>query len=120
MRIFSDTHRLAAYFWAVLGLPPITSLLRALRANLLPSLSMTAHMVAKHPPHTIATAQGHLEAYGQHVLSTHQHHDDEAGNSFTTLTPTTATTKRPDVYCQQLHPRTEIDIDATGCLSIDP
>ena len=56
---------------ASLGSPCISSLLRALRAGYLDSFPrLTAQLVVQHPPHTIATAKGHLDQHRQGLDST--------------------------------------------------
>ena len=56
---------------ATLGSPCISSLLRALRAGYLDSFPrLTAQIVVQHPPHTIATAKGHLDQHRQGLDST--------------------------------------------------
>ena len=56
---------------ASLGSPCISSLLRALRAGYLDSFPrLTAQLVVQHPPHTMATAKGHLDQHRQGLDST--------------------------------------------------
>jgi hypothetical protein len=54
-------------FWhACLGSPPVSTLIRALRAGYLQSLPrLTARMVSDNPPQSLATAQGHLDLVRQ-------------------------------------------------------
>ena len=56
---------------ATLGSPSLSTLLRALKAGYLDSFPrLSAALVTAHPPHTLATAKGHLDQHRQGLDST--------------------------------------------------
>jgi hypothetical protein len=69
LRLSSNTERVLFYH-AAMGSPPVVTLTKALRAGILPTLPITAEMLTKTPPHTLATAEGHLDAHRQGIQST--------------------------------------------------
>ena len=71
----SNVHPIRHYFCSLRTRyscsPCISSLLRAFRAGYLDSFPwLTAQLVVNHPPHTIATAKGHLDQHRQGLNST--------------------------------------------------
>ena len=67
---------------ATLGSPSLSTLLRALKAGYLDSFPrLSATLVTAHPPHTLATAKGHLDQHRQGLDST----DDASHTSHTTI-----------------------------------
>ena len=61
---------LVQFYHATLGSPPITTMLRACKAGFLPFPLLTPNMIQKNPPHSVATAQGHLDLVKQGIQST--------------------------------------------------
>ena len=85
--IFSHSARLTAdadfvlFVHALLGSPIYSTFLRAIRAGYLSSWPrLTTAIVLAHPPHTIATAKGHLNQLRQGLDSTKTHSDSPSSD----------------------------------------
>jgi len=61
---------LVAFYHAMMGSPPVSTLTAALRRGYLKLPGLTADMVTKFPPDTMATAKGHLDLVRQGLRST--------------------------------------------------
>jgi hypothetical protein len=63
--------QLVAFLHAALFSPALSTLSQALRHNLLPNIpGLSSELVARHPPHSIATAKGHLDQVRKNLRST--------------------------------------------------
>ena len=53
--------QLVAFYHAILGSPAIASMLEAVKKNFLPFPLLTAEMIRRNQPNSIATHEGHLD-----------------------------------------------------------
>jgi hypothetical protein len=120
LRLSSNAERVHFYH-AAMGSPPEVTLTKALSAGILPTLLITAELVRKTQPQTLATAEGHLDAHHQGIQSTqtkptavkHKQIIDEIC-SF----PDVDTAKPPgaSIIVNIYEAKKEIDIDPAGRL----
>lgn len=119
--VFGSDKNFVAFAHASMGSPPISTFLRAIRTGYLSTWPrLTPKIVAAHPPHSIATAKGHLTQTRQGLDST-----------TSTASATTAFSPEADplldipdlppsmeeanrVYIKQLHLSHEVSSDLTG------
>lgn len=102
---------------AMLGSPPVSSLLRALRRGYLSSLPrLTATMVAANPPVSIATARGHLDLTRQGQRSTRPHKQSKA-LLLAAAAISTNSTKPVDIAAATMLPD-EVDLEPDAFIKI--
>jgi hypothetical protein len=106
-----------------MGSPPVVTLKRHCGNGILPTLPITDSMLTKTPPHSLATAEGYLDAHRQGVQSTRPKPTEERHqqivDEFCSF-PDVDTARPPgaSIIIKVYDAKKEIDIDLAGRLPI--